>query len=68
MPSSMQPLVVAGATVVISHNLENVFRVADRISVIHLGRNVATFDRRATAREDGVAAITGALPERAVAA
>ena len=34
------------AIVVISHNLDNVFHVADRISVLRLGRHVATFDRR----------------------
>ena len=56
------------AIVVISHNLDNVFHVADRISVLRLGRHVATFDRRATAREAVVAAITGATPAEAVAA
>ena len=56
------------AIVVISHNLDNVFHVADRISVLRLGRHIATFDRRRTAREDVVAAITGAMPGRAVAA
>jgi D-xylose transport system ATP-binding protein len=56
------------AIVVISHNLDNVFHVADRISVLRLGRNVATFDRRTTPPEDVVAAITGALPAAAVAA
>ena len=56
------------AIVVISHNLDTVFDVADRIAVLRLGRHVATFDRRATTREDVVAAITGALPGRAVAA
>jgi D-xylose transport system ATP-binding protein len=56
------------AIVVISHNLDNVFHVADRITVLRLGRHVATFDRRATAREDVVAAITGARPVEAVAA
>ena len=50
------------AVVIISHNLDNVFHVADRISVLRLGRHVATFDRRTTAREDVVAAITGAMP------
>jgi D-xylose transport system ATP-binding protein len=48
------------AVVIISHNLDNVFHVADRISVLRLGRHVATFDRRTTAREDVVSAITGA--------
>jgi D-xylose transport system ATP-binding protein len=56
------------AIVVISHNLDNVFHVADRISVLRLGRHLATFDRRTTPREDVVAAITGALPAAAVAA
>jgi ABC-type sugar transport system ATPase subunit len=46
--------------VVISHNLENVFAVADRISVLRLGRMVGTFERATTAKSDIVAAITGA--------
>ncbi|HEY5540754.1 MAG TPA: ATP-binding cassette domain-containing protein [Coriobacteriia bacterium] len=46
--------------VVISHNLENVFHVADRIIVLRLGRRSATFDVRGVSREDVVAAITGA--------
>ncbi len=46
--------------VVISHNLENVFAVADRIIVLRLGRRSATFDVRGVSREDVVSAITGA--------
>jgi D-xylose transport system ATP-binding protein len=46
--------------VVISHNLENVFAVADRIIVLRLGRRTSTFDVRGVSREDVVAAITGA--------
>jgi len=46
--------------VVISHNLENVYTVADRIVVLRLGRVAASFDRRTTPREEVVAAITGA--------
>ena len=46
--------------VVISHNLENVYSVADRIVVLRLGRVAASFDRRTTPREEVVAAITGA--------
>jgi D-xylose transport system ATP-binding protein len=48
--------------VVISHNLANVFEVADRIEVLRLGRLASRFDRRAqdVSREDVVAAITGA--------
>ncbi len=46
--------------VVISHNLADVFEVADRIVVLRLGRRVATFDVHDASREDIVAAITGA--------
>ena len=46
--------------VLISHNLHDVFEVADRIIVLRLGRRVATFKRDATTPEDVVAAITGA--------
>ena len=49
--------------VVISHNLHEVFSVADRIVVLRLGRRVATFLHGATSPEDVVAAITGALGE-----
>ncbi|HVW19064.1 MAG TPA: ATP-binding cassette domain-containing protein [Solirubrobacteraceae bacterium] len=47
--------------VVISHNLHNVFYVADRIVVLRLGRRTATFERRSTTQEEVVAAITGAV-------
>jgi D-xylose transport system ATP-binding protein len=56
------------AIVVISHNLDNVFHVADRISVLRLGSHVGTYDRRSTPREEIVAAITGVVPGKAVAA
>jgi D-xylose transport system ATP-binding protein len=46
--------------VVISHNLENVFAVADRIVVLRLGRHAASFDVRGVSREEVVSAITGA--------
>ena len=46
--------------VVISHNLANVFEVADRIVVLRLGRAVATLDADETRREQVVGAITGA--------
>jgi D-xylose transport system ATP-binding protein len=45
---------------VISHNLADVFEVADRIFVLRLGRKAGTYDRRETSREEIVAAITGA--------
>jgi D-xylose transport system ATP-binding protein len=46
--------------VVISHNLEDVFTVADRIIVLRLGERVATFDREQSTPEQVVGAITGA--------
>jgi D-xylose transport system ATP-binding protein len=46
--------------VMISHNLEDVFQVADRIIVLRLGERVATFDREKTTPEQVVGAITGA--------
>jgi D-xylose transport system ATP-binding protein len=46
--------------VVISHNLSDVFQVADRIVVLRLGRRVAAFETRSTTPQAVVAAITGA--------
>ena len=46
--------------VMISHNLEDVFQVADRIIVLRLGERVSTFDREETTPEQVVGAITGA--------
>src|SRR5919106_183888 len=46
--------------VVISHNLGDVFEVADRIVVLRLGERVATFEREKTTPEQVVGAITGA--------
>ena len=46
--------------VIISHNLADVFEVADRIVVLRLAARVATFDVRGVSHEDVVAAITGA--------
>jgi D-xylose transport system ATP-binding protein len=51
--------------VVISHNLLDVFEVADRIIVLRLGRRVATFKHEETTPEEVVAAITGARQEAA---
>jgi len=51
--------------VVISHNLHEVFNVADRIAVLRLGRRVATFIRSETTPEAVVSAITGAAGGRA---
>jgi D-xylose transport system ATP-binding protein len=46
--------------VLISHNVLDVFEVADRIIVLRLGRRVATFKTSETSQEEVVAAITGA--------
>lgn len=46
--------------VVISHNLANVFEVADRIVVLRLGRLAALYDAKQTTHEEVVGAITGA--------
>jgi D-xylose transport system ATP-binding protein len=48
------------AVVVISHNLEDVFSVVDRIVVLRLGRAAGTFDVHATTHQEIVGAITGA--------
>ena len=48
------------AVIVISHNLEDVFSVVDRIKVLRLGRNAGMFDVRHSSREQVVASITGA--------
>ncbi len=44
----------------ISHNLANIFDVADRIVVLRLGRRVATFRASETTHDEVVGAITGA--------
>ena len=48
------------AVVVISHNLANVFQVADSITVLRLGRQVGVLDARQTNFDEVVATITGA--------
>ncbi len=44
--------------VIISHNLHDVFEVADRITVLRLGQQVAVLDRHAVTQQDVVHAIT----------
>ena len=48
------------AVVVISHNLADVFAIADVVVVLWLGRQVAVLDAKQTSSEEVVAAITGA--------
>jgi D-xylose transport system ATP-binding protein len=47
--------------VIISHNLEDVFKVADRITVLRLGRYVGTYERAKVGREQLVSYMTGAV-------
>ncbi len=49
------------AVVMISHSLPDVFAVADRVSVMRLGRTVATVDRGDTTLEGIVGLMTGAI-------
>jgi D-xylose transport system ATP-binding protein len=44
----------------ISHNISDIFEVADRIIVLRLGRRVASFKKSETTPDEVVAAITGA--------
>ena len=46
--------------IVISHNLNDVFQVCDRIFVMRLGRRAAEFEVATASQEEVVAAITGA--------
>jgi D-xylose transport system ATP-binding protein len=48
------------AVVVISHNLADVFEVADRIFVLRLGKQAGDFEADGTSQEQVVGAITGA--------
>jgi simple sugar transport system ATP-binding protein len=48
------------AVIMISHNLPEVFAVADRISVMRLGRTIAALDKDATSVEAIVGMMTGA--------
>ena len=45
--------------VLVSHNLADVFAVADRVAVLRLGRNAGVFPAQADRRGEVVAAITG---------
>jgi len=47
------------AVIVVSHNMDDVFAVADRIVVLRLGSNNGEFDPAKATKDDIVAAITG---------
>ncbi len=46
------------SVVIVSHNLTDVFEVADRITVLRLGRNVGVYERDKTTEQEIVRAIT----------
>jgi D-xylose transport system ATP-binding protein len=52
------------AVVIISHNLHDVFEVANRITVLRLGRNVGVYEREKTTQQEIVSAITAGVPTK----
>ena len=52
------------AVVLISHNLHDVFEVADRITVLRLGRNAGLFTRTQVTEDEVVHAITAGKPTK----
>jgi D-xylose transport system ATP-binding protein len=52
------------AVVLISHNLHDIFEVADRITVLRLGRKVAVYEMASTTQEEVVHAITAGIPTK----
>jgi D-xylose transport system ATP-binding protein len=52
------------AVVLISHNLHDIFEVADRITVLRLGRNSGIYEREKTTQEEVVYAITAGKPTK----
>jgi D-xylose transport system ATP-binding protein len=52
------------AVVIVSHNLHDVFEVANRITVLRLGRNAGVFERDATTQNEIVSAITAGVPTK----
>ena len=56
------------AVVLVSHNLHDVFEVANRISVLRLGRVVGVYERAETTQQEIVGAITFGAAAKAAAA
>ena len=52
------------AVIIISHNLHDVFEVADCITVLRLGQNVAEYKRSETNQQEVVQAITSGEPSK----
>jgi D-xylose transport system ATP-binding protein len=55
------------AVVIVSHNLSDVFEVADRITVLRLGRIVGVYERAESTPQEIVGAITSGAPAKAEA-
>ena len=56
------------SVILISHNLNDVFEVADRITVLRLGRSVAEYRADETTQQQVVEAITAGIPSTEAAA
>ncbi len=56
------------AVILISHNLADVFEVADHINVLYLGQMVASLDASETTRDDVVGYITGTKVQQGASA
>ena len=52
------------AVVLISHNLHDIFAVADRITVLRLGRTIVVYERDKTTQQEVVQAITAGVPTK----
>jgi D-xylose transport system ATP-binding protein len=52
------------SVVLISHNLHDIFEVANRITVLRLGRDVGVYEREKTTEQEIVHAITAGVPTK----
>jgi D-xylose transport system ATP-binding protein len=52
------------AVVLISHNLHDIFEVADRITVLRLGQSVGVYEKSSTTQNEIVSAITAGVPTK----
>src|SRR5207237_6477020 len=52
------------AVVLVSHNMNDVFEVATRITVLRLGRDVGVYERERTTQQEIVQAITAGIPTK----
>ena len=62
---TLRQIAAEGRTVIfISHKLHEVLEVADRITVLRLGRNAGIFERAKTTQQEVVQAITAGIPTK----